>query len=773
MRFEYKTREMDDPRGRPKVFFSCHPSDFSEAFDLVVEDVLEQANCVIWYDADLALGSEGAGGDGKASHDTGVLDAAREDGVPDFDVDGDAAEDLLSVLNDMQLLVFAVTSRFLEEPNRARDVELPYALERHIPVLPIMLENGLEFEFNEKCAPIQVVNRYVSDSTATPYTEVLRAFLSSVLVGDELAALVRDAFDAYVFLSYRKKNRCHAQRLMHIIHENKRFRDIAIWYDEYLVPGEGFNEAIEAAFAKSSLFALAVTPQLLEKGNYVQEIEYPMAHKRSDEDRDLEIVPVEMYEPGNEASRTNLDELASDYKDIPKVQDEYKRDELHAELDAALDRLGVTASEGSTRHLFFIGLAYLCGIDVEPDYERALDLLTQAATDEKDPCIDATEKLADMYQRGEGVGRDMDEAIRWQWLVVKQYTEAYWKHRDPDEHKGYGTKRFKALVRVADMLCEVGDTGSAMSALGEAFEFLRELAIEVGLREMERDKAVVLNRLGDLNRAHGDFDRALTCYGEARHIYGKLASQLETVRARRDLSISFERLGDVKRSLDDPTGAENCYREAGRIREDLTGSDLEPRNYRDLSVIYTKLGSVRKDGGDFRGASRFYNQALEMDRKLMEELRTPQAKDDYGVSLIKVGDVARKLGNYAEAVEKYTEAELLYAGLVKKVGSLRYRKNHARCLSKLASACKHSGDVDKAARYYEKADEEFFELLSSATGNATDMAHDLAVAYFNHAQFGRNRELAQKAHAIWEDLSSSDKRYEHYLDKADRLLKKL
>ena len=768
MQFEYRTREMGDPRGRPKVFFSCHPTDFAEAFDLVVEDVLEQANCVIWYDADLALGD-------KVYEHVSLSDVATEGISADSDSDGDqaAVKELLDALDDMQLLVFAVTARFLEEPNRARDVELPYALKHHIPVLPIMLENGLEYEFNEKCAPVQVVNRYVNDSTATPYTEVLRTFLSSVLVGDELAAQVRDAFDAYVFLSYRKKNRRQAKRLMRIIHEKEHRRNIAIWYDEYLVPGEGFDEAIKDAFQKSSLFALTVTQQLLEEGNYVETVEYPMAHSRKCDQHDLEVVPVEMYELGSKETRTDLGALASAFEDLPKVQDEYKRDELHETIDEALLRAGVKSGDDSARRRYLIGLAYLNGIDVEPDYKCALDLLTQAATDKENPCIDATEKLADMYQCGDGVERNIDEAIRWRWQVVRQYTDAYRKHHDPDEHKGFGTKRFKALVRVADLLREAGDTSEAVLAYGEAFEFLRELVIEVGLREVERDKAVVLNRLGDLNRAHGKLDKALACYEDARHIFGKLASQLGTVRARRDFSISFERLGDVKRDLGDLIGAENCYQKSGEIREALAGADLEPRNWRDLSAIYTKLGNVRKDGDDLRGAERFYNQALELDQKLADELRTPQATDDLAVSLIKLGDVAKRRGDYATAIERYDAAEALYADLGENPGSRRYRKNHARCLSKLASACKHAGNAEGATRCYERADEEFLELFSSAIGSMAQEAHDLAVAYFNHAQFSRNRELARKARAIWEELSGTDKRYERYLDKAERLLEKV
>ena len=137
-----------------------------------------------------------------------------------------ADEEVEDILKEMQLVVFAVSSKFIHEKNRAKDTELPLALKNHIPVLPIMLENGLGYEFSNNCAKIQVVPKYGTDPTAIPYDEVLQTFLDSVLVGDQLAEQVRDAFDAYVFLSYRKKDRKHAQRLMRLIHENKQFRDI-------------------------------------------------------------------------------------------------------------------------------------------------------------------------------------------------------------------------------------------------------------------------------------------------------------------------------------------------------------------------------------------------------------------------------------------------------------------------------------------------------------------------------------------------------------------
>ena len=47
--------------------------------------------------------------------------------------------------------------------------------------------------------------------------------------------------------------------------------------DEFLVPGENFNDAIYKAMEKSELFAMVVTPSLLENPNYVISIEYSVA----------------------------------------------------------------------------------------------------------------------------------------------------------------------------------------------------------------------------------------------------------------------------------------------------------------------------------------------------------------------------------------------------------------------------------------------------------------------------------------------------------------
>ncbi len=96
---------------------------------------------------------------------------------------------------------------------------------------------------------------------------------------------------------------------MKLIHKNDFCRDIAIWYDEFLIPGESFNNAIRDALTKSPLFALNVTPSLLQyndegKPNYVMETEFPMAVRSG-----KIILPFEMV-------KTDREKMAISFKGL-------------------------------------------------------------------------------------------------------------------------------------------------------------------------------------------------------------------------------------------------------------------------------------------------------------------------------------------------------------------------------------------------------------------------------------------------------------------------
>ena len=366
LRLQYRIKGKANLKDLQKVFICAAGKDLDQYFDILADDLFRaQPNISIWY-------------------------PAEDEDTPDDE------ESYKSLLADMNLFVIPVTAVFLDEESRARNLEMVFAMEHGIPVLPILFGKVSKSRFSEVCGKLHVLDKYDPDPTSLPYEEKLKLFMDSVILKDETVEKIRQAFVAYIFLSYRKKDRKYAQEVMRLIHKDPFARDIAIWYDEYLTPGEDFNDAIRAAFMKSDLFALVVTPNLLEQANYVMRVEYPMANEEG-----KKIIPI-MPVP------TDNVELERCYPGIPEVvpADEKTQDYIDKLIREAL----TIDQDDSPEHKFIMGLAYLSGIDVETDHERALSLITDSAEADLD---EALLKLVSMYENGQGVQRSYYHGAVW------------------------------------------------------------------------------------------------------------------------------------------------------------------------------------------------------------------------------------------------------------------------------------------------------------------------------------------------------------------------
>ena len=363
----FKTKDNITPSGKARVYFTCHPEDFEKYFDKICEDIFKSHDCAIYYTEDMSA---------------------------QFDENEKATD-----LESNNLFVVPVTFKLLSTENRAME-DVRFALEHHIPVLPLMMEGGLDsiYSLPEKFGELQYLSPFSTDSTEVSFEEKLKKYLESVLVSDEMANRIRAAFDAYIFLSYRKKDRKYANQLMRIIHNKPECRDIAIWYDEFLTPGESFRENIDKILADSKLFTLLVTPNLLEDHNFVMANEYPAAIRSG-----ISIIPAEM-------EQTDHATLAEKYINLPEITNPYDDEAFRSRLANTLSSLAIKSNDSDPYHNFLIGLAYLDGIDVEVNRERALELITSAA---EANLPEAMEKLADIYENGTGVTTDRTVSIKW------------------------------------------------------------------------------------------------------------------------------------------------------------------------------------------------------------------------------------------------------------------------------------------------------------------------------------------------------------------------
>ena len=357
----YKSKDDAPIKGKPKVYFTCHPDDMSESFEIICEDIFADHNCVIFYRRDMS-------------------EALPEGSETDLEA--------------MNLFVYPVTGKLLAEHCTAIDTELPFALSQGIRILPVVVEEGAGDlpGYNLHFGSLQYLDRTLTDTTGVPYKKKLKDFLDRVLLDDATMEQIRREFDAYIFLSYRKKDRKLANELMRRIHDNRTFLSIAIWYDEYLVPGESFDQSIQEAMDKSKLFMLLVTPSLLERNeldemNYVQRVEYPRAREA-----EMPIVPVEPVLP-IEVIAVSRELLEKNYQGIPEiiVCDDEKR--LFKVLSDHIGNYIRNISDCSER-FYLLGMTYLNGYDVEIHRELGIELLSIAG---EAGDIRAIEQLFDIY----------------------------------------------------------------------------------------------------------------------------------------------------------------------------------------------------------------------------------------------------------------------------------------------------------------------------------------------------------------------------------------
>ena len=510
MKLFYKTLGDAIPDRKPKIFFACHPDDFHTYFKPISDMILSMYNCVFWY-------------------------RKEKDGFTQAD------EDDSFTIRQMQLIIVPVTLRLLKEPNQAIDKDIPQALASRVPILPLKQEDVPDELYAERFGSLHYLDSYSDEVTAIAFSEKLRRYLDTVLIRDELAQKIRSAFDAYIFLSYRKKDRRFAQQLMKLIHDIPYCRDIAIWYDEFLTPGEDFNSIIEQSLRDSDLVAMVVTPNLVNEENYVRSVEYPMAveeHKP--------VLPIEM-------TPTDRDDLARLYQGIAACIPGSDVQRFHEEFLSAVKAVAIRTNDTSPEHQYLIGLAYLNGIDVEVDRERAVELITAAADS---GCLEAYEKLVFMYVNGEGVASDPAKGLALQRTLTDKLGQR--RKSEPDEPNSF--EYLKNLLKLGEIALLAGDSPLSQEYYSHAFEVGDAFVEQFHTDRIYRVQYLTLKGLGENAVSKKDYAAAERPYLDAMSRCMNFAEVINEPFAWRDLGDICQGLGFVYDKLENSKGSKTFIR---------------------------------------------------------------------------------------------------------------------------------------------------------------------------------------------------------------------
>ncbi|MGI6248789.1 MAG: tetratricopeptide repeat protein [Acutalibacteraceae bacterium] len=606
---KYKTRGMSNPQGKPRVYFCAHPADH-RFFDEISDELLGIHNCAVWYDS-----------------------------TPEDESDD---ENLLEDLSQMQLFVIPVTTKFLTEECRAYDVGFHFAIEKHIPVLPIMLESGLDDIFNRKCGDLHYIDKNNREQSGESYSEKLKKYLDSVIIGDELAEKIRALAIA--------ENDSSAEHNFFIGLDYLNGIDVEVDFERAV-------ELIGGAAESGLCEAIEKLVSMYQNGEGVKRDYFTAVEWQ----RKLTEIRKEKFEQSGEEE--NCFELLEslfnlgDYLEALGKLTEAKQ----AYTEMSQTALSLNNHNKSNRSQRWLSISYDNLGNIESNLTRATDFYLKAFEIRK-RLAEETETVqarCDLSVSYDNLG-NIEEA-QGNLSVAKDF---YLKALDIREKLAEETETVQARLDLALSYENLSNIEEAQGNLTKATDFyLKELSIfdklaeETEAVEARWSLAVNLESLGFIEKVQGNLTKATDFYLKELDIRERLAEETGTAEARRDLSISYEKLGDIERAQGNLTKATDFYLKALVIRERLAEETETVEARRDLSVRYNKLGDIEQAQGNLTKATEFYLKALDIRKRLAEETETVQAYDDLAVSycniaLVETGSQRKNALNAAYTIWK-------------------------------------------------------------------------------------------------------------------------
>ncbi len=620
---KYIIHEKDTKRveGKEKVFISGNMQDI-QLIQQVVREVLEVRDCKVYM-------------------------------LPPFEQEINEEEHLVS-LKEMNLIIVVLSKRFFEETSLAREVELPFAIENQISILPIMVEEGVEEIFNATFGERHILNRKKED-----YIEKLQLYFNNLFADNELAKLVEKAFISSTFLSYRKKDSKYVNQLLHLIHQLDGCEDIAIWYDDFLVPGEDYNEEISYNLKKSDFIILLVTPNLLEDKNYVLDIEYPTAVQEN-----KPIIPIEL-EP------IDYDELYKKYPGLPKCVKVNDVIEFENRIKNILNSLNIKKEVDLDEKKYLLGEAYLTGINVEKNIGKGISLITDSANV---GYLKAMQRLGYIYKVG--IGIEVDNTKAQYWLE---------KSKEILLEKVKSTNELSDRISLSNTLINICDSYFMQGKMEKAKETLVylsdicELNMRDGYMGTGANIGVVNLRMGMICNEEGDYDAAYEYYKKAKKYLKTMWEETNTKQAAKHYAVLLAKQGELglllynqKQNIQYFYQAVECYEEGIRCQQWLVDVQKDKYDIQNLITMQFNLANAYKILGDVREGLeekiKYYNQALEMFYELCQQKDLPtqtyyKFRSEYAAILNVVGLIQEMLGDIQGAKRLFGEAYEIYSEL--------------------------------------------------------------------------------------------------------------
>lgn len=176
-----------------------------------------------------------------------------------------------TIPDDIDTFVIIASIKYFVWANSGYISEFFAAVRNGVKVIPLLVESGQNVIdlVNMRCGKVQYIDANEDLDFAL---DTLRAHLTAKerFVDESLPS---------VFISYRRADRSLLHELVETVKSASDYKNVNVWYDEVISPGENYSKSILKQLNNCNLFILLVTPNILEDKNYVWRVEYKTAKK--------------------------------------------------------------------------------------------------------------------------------------------------------------------------------------------------------------------------------------------------------------------------------------------------------------------------------------------------------------------------------------------------------------------------------------------------------------------------------------------------------------
>lgn len=658
------TQNRTKPHSKTPVYFVAHPDDFEKHFDTICEDFFIGIDCAMYYYE------------------------------PGDSVD---AETRRFDLSQIQLFVVVVTKNFMQQESEAYDFDFRYALENNIPFVPIVCEPEAGKLFEQRFR-----NNHYIDRTVDSYESQLKKFFHDIIKKNFQVQKLQAIFEGYAFVSYRKSDRMLAGEVIKTLHKPEVNCRLSLWYDEFLVPGENFNENISGAIEKSDIFIMVVTPRILDSSSYVYNYEYPLAKKLN-----KPVIPVE-------AAKTDRPELEKLYPGIPPC---VNIDNLNQISEAINNALGTRESKKMSAESYYsLGAAYLDGIGVERDTEAAIRQFLHGADMEHLRCI---EKLAKIYEFGIDVPVDFIKAIEWRKKAVELTGKRY-------KNSGEGNKRgghYEALRSLAQCYKKCGMIDEAVEALDAGISIAKQFNGKKDIRWGFQLNCKKVEMYVESGRCE-----------EGYEVYNSFIKELE-LQQKMDRTFTAELCATYD-------NAQNMYRGLGKpemlisvAKKLIKLIEKDRRNYGKPtkalhSIAYNNIGIVEWEAGNFELAETSLKKGIGVYDRI-KNLNENKDIRNLGVSYYNLAGLYYDFDRFDESLDNYQKALKYFERLSNRLEIVEFKFNAAANMYKIYMK---KEEYEYAERYARMADEVHQTMAKISPETAEKYLDGWHKRYLSHFQ---------------------------------------